>query len=54
MLLMNSQISTNNVFRFINGLLDTCQLNSFERLQTQVEEFMCEGKYNLVASQLDH
>jgi len=29
--------------RFINGLLDTCQLNSFERLQTQVEEFMCEG-----------
>lgn len=30
--------------RYLDKLLDVCQLNSFERLQTQVDEFMCEGK----------
>eukprot|EP00088_Acartia_fossae_P065366 TRINITY_DN8059_c0_g1_i1.p1 TRINITY_DN8059_c0_g1~~TRINITY_DN8059_c0_g1_i1.p1 ORF type:complete len:360 (-),score=96.53 TRINITY_DN8059_c0_g1_i1:546-1625(-) len=29
--------------RYIDSLLDVCQLNSFDRLQTQVDEFMCEG-----------
>jgi len=29
--------------RYIDALLDVCQLNSFERLQVQVDEFMCEG-----------
>jgi len=29
--------------RYIDALLDVCQLNSFERLQAQVDEFMCEG-----------
>ena len=29
--------------RYIDALLDVCQLNSFERLQAQVDDFMCEG-----------
>ena len=28
---------------FINGLLDVCQLNSYERLQENVDNLMCEG-----------
>lgn len=46
-----SQVHQEDVFeisgvipdRFIDNLLDVCQMNSFERLQTQVDEFMCEG-----------
>jgi hypothetical protein len=29
--------------RYVDDLLDVCQLNSYERLQLQVESLMCEG-----------
>jgi hypothetical protein len=29
--------------RYVDSLLDVCQLNSYERLQLQVEDLMCEG-----------
>jgi len=46
-----SQVDQEDVFeisgcipnRFLDNLLDVCQQNSFDRLQTQVDEFMCEG-----------
>lgn len=46
-----SQVDKEDVFeisgcipdRFLDNLLDVCQQNSFDRLQTQVDEFMCEG-----------
>jgi hypothetical protein len=36
--------------RYVDDLLDVCQLNSYERLQLQVESLMCEGTTGFLAN----